>query len=319
MSHDRELLAARRDQDRDARGRRRLDPRRRLRHLPRGPRRPARRASTICTGARPRSRSGSIDLVRELRRRRRVTGHVRAQLQATETRIGQFEDGGPPPERAAGPERRRCGSAAGAPASARSRSRGSSSTGLTDPFDTEVWFGERIGVLGPNGTGKSHFLRLLAGDTIAHTTARRASAPASSPGYFSQTHEHPELARPHACSSSSTERGRRPRGGRWRRCGATSCSGARTSRSRRCRAVSRPGSRSSCSSSPAPTLLLLDEPTDNLDLVSAEALEAALAAFEGTVIAVTHDRWFMRAFDRFLVFGSDCTVRDLLEPPALYR
>ena len=44
------------------------------------------------------------------------------------------------------------------------------------------------------------------------------------------------------------------------------------------------------------TLLLLDEPTDNLDVTSAEALEAGLAAFEGTVLAVTHDRWFARGF-----------------------
>ena len=54
------------------------------------------------------------------------------------------------------------------------------------------------------------------------------------------------------------------------------------------------------------TLLLLDEPTDNLDLVSAEALEAGLDRFDGTVIAVTHDRWFFRGFDRFVVFGDDC-------------
>ena len=56
------------------------------------------------------------------------------------------------------------------------------------------------------------------------------------------------------------------------------------------------------------TLLLLDEPTDNLDLASAEALEVALAHFEGTVLAVTHDRWFARSFDRFLVFGADGAV-----------
>ena len=45
------------------------------------------------------------------------------------------------------------------------------------------------------------------------------------------------------------------------------------------------------------TLLLLDEPTDNLDLHSAEALEQALDAFDGTVVAVTHDRAFAGTFD----------------------
>jgi ATPase subunit of ABC transporter with duplicated ATPase domains len=65
------------------------------------------------------------------------------------------------------------------------------------------------------------------------------------------------------------------------------------------------------------TLLLLDEPTDNLDLMSAEALEHGLAQFAGTVVAVTHDRWFLRGFDRFVVFGDDCAVRDHATlPPA---
>jgi ATPase subunit of ABC transporter with duplicated ATPase domains len=67
------------------------------------------------------------------------------------------------------------------------------------------------------------------------------------------------------------------------------------------------------------TMLLLDEPTDNLDLVSAEALEAGLAEFRGTVVAVTHDRWFLRGFDRFLVFEEDCTVTDHLSRPAAWR
>ena len=53
------------------------------------------------------------------------------------------------------------------------------------------------------------------------------------------------------------------------------------------------------------TLLLLDEPTDNLDLASAEALQDGLEPYPGTVLAVTHDRWFARSFDRFLVFGGD--------------
>jgi ATPase subunit of ABC transporter with duplicated ATPase domains len=62
------------------------------------------------------------------------------------------------------------------------------------------------------------------------------------------------------------------------------------------------------------TLLLLDEPTDNLDVLSAEALEEGLANFEGTVLAVTHDRWFARSFDRFLVFGADGRVYESSEP-----
>ena len=62
------------------------------------------------------------------------------------------------------------------------------------------------------------------------------------------------------------------------------------------------------------TLLLLDEPTDNLDISSAEALEHGLSRFEGTVVAVTHDRWFARSFDRFLVFGADGSVYEADEP-----
>jgi ATPase subunit of ABC transporter with duplicated ATPase domains len=61
-------------------------------------------------------------------------------------------------------------------------------------------------------------------------------------------------------------------------------------------------------------LLLLDEPTDNLDLASAEALERALDSYEGTVIAVTHDRWFARGFTRFLIFGADGQVYESNEP-----
>jgi ATPase subunit of ABC transporter with duplicated ATPase domains len=55
-------------------------------------------------------------------------------------------------------------------------------------------------------------------------------------------------------------------------------------------------------------LLLLDEPTDNLDIDSSESLEAALEGFEGTVVAVSHDRAFLRRMDRFLMVLHDGTV-----------
>jgi sulfate-transporting ATPase len=61
-------------------------------------------------------------------------------------------------------------------------------------------------------------------------------------------------------------------------------------------------------------VLLLDEPTDNLDLASAEALEEGLRAFQGTVVAVTHDRWFTRGFDRFVLFRGDGEVVETPEP-----
>jgi len=47
---------------------------------------------------------------------------------------------------------------------------------------------------------------------------------------------------------------------------------------------------------------------------SAEALEEGLSAFEGTVLAVTHDRWFAREFDRFVVFGADGSVYESPQP-----
>ena len=67
----------------------------------------------------------------------------------------------------------------------------------------------------------------------------------------------------------------------------------------------------------SPTMLLLDEPTDNLDVESAEALEEGLMNYEGTVVAVTHDRWFMLLMDRFLVFNEDGSVTEAIESPYL--
>ena len=55
-------------------------------------------------------------------------------------------------------------------------------------------------------------------------------------------------------------------------------------------------------------VLLLDEPTDNLDIESSEALEHALDGFEGTVVAVSHDRSFLAQFDRFIMITDDGEV-----------
>jgi ATPase subunit of ABC transporter with duplicated ATPase domains len=58
-------------------------------------------------------------------------------------------------------------------------------------------------------------------------------------------------------------------------------------------------------------VLLLDEPTDNLDIESSEALEQALDGFQGTVVAVSHDRTFLARFDRFIMINDDGEVYSL--------
>ena len=63
---------------------------------------------------------------------------------------------------------------------------------LWSGLDLQISPGEYIAVLGGNGVGKSHFLRLLAGDaTVAHDGSMRLGAGVI-PGHFNQTHDHPE-------------------------------------------------------------------------------------------------------------------------------
>ena len=190
-------------------------------------------------------------------------------------------------------------------------------SGLTDPFDLEVDFGERVAVLGPNGVGKSHFLRLLRGDgSVEHSGSFRLGAGVV-PGLFHQTHEHPEwTGRTLLQILHRHDVVRGPAMTMLRRYEIDGCadqtfetlSGGQQARFQ-ILLLERSGA----------TMLLLDEPTDNLDLVSAEALEAGLAQFTGTVLAVSHDRWFLRNFDRFVVFGDDCSVVDHLDLPTNWR
>ena len=250
-------------------------------------------------------------LVLDMRQYAANSDAMASRYQAAVTRLRKFEEAGPPPE----PPRRQ---------EIKMRLRGGRTgvravtcaelelTGLMKPFSLEVFYGERVAVLGSNGSGKSHFLRLLAGQPVAHTGSWKLGARVV-PGYFAQTHAHPELSG-HSLVSILWETHAKDRG-------------AAMSVLRRYeleRQGDQPFDRLSGGQQArfqilllelqGSTALLLDEPTDNLDLESAEALQAGLEAYEGTVLAVTHDRWFARTFDRYLVFGADGVVRETTEP-----
>ena len=252
-----------------------------------------------------------------------------SQYRAAQTRLRRFEDAGPPTEqpREQQVSMRLTGGRTGKRAVVCERLE---LTGLMKPFDLEVWYGERVAVLGSNGSGKSHFLRLLAAGgsdpdvehrpvgevaikPVDHVGTARLGARVR-PGWFVQTHEHPELVgrtlleilhrgdgSPHGRSGMGREQAARVLD-RYELSASSeqrfeSLSGGQQARFQ-ILMLELSGA----------TLLLLDEPTDNLDLASAEALEEALTSFVGTVVAVTHDRWFARGFDRFLVYGADGEV-----------
>ncbi|MBR7678025.1 ABC-F family ATP-binding cassette domain-containing protein, partial [Streptomyces daliensis] len=229
-----------------------------------------------------------------------------SRYQAAKTRLRKFEEAGPPPEP---PRKQRL----------TMRLRGGRTgvravtcenlelTGLMRPFGLEVFYGERVAVLGSNGSGKSHFLRLLAGEPVAHTGSWKLGARVV-PGYFAQTHAHPELEGRTLLDILWTEHAR-DRGAAMSALRRYELTGQAEQRFERLSGGQQARFQILLLELAGTTALLLDEPTDNLDLESAEALQEGLEAYEGTVIAVTHDRWFARSFDRFLVFGADGRLR----------
>jgi len=255
-----------------------------------------------------------------------------ARLQAAETRLRRFVDAGPP-EAVPVQQNVTMRLRGGRTAKRAVISSGLELSGLMEPFDLEIWYGERVAVLGSNGSGKSHFLRLLAaggsdpdlehrpvGDIVPATVAHTGSVRLGSrvrPGWFAQTHEHPSLLG--RTLLEVLHRGDEHRAGKPREEAARALDRYELARSSEQTFETLSGGQQArfqilLLELSGATLLLLDEPTDNLDLDSAEALEEGLEAFDGTVVAVTHDRWFARGFDRFLVFGADGRVYESNEP-----
>ena len=158
-------------------------------------------------------------------------------------------------------------------------------------LNATLWHGERVGLVGPNGAGKSFLLRTLL-DPQAREAGTVRVGPSCVTGYYAQEHDTLDYQQtPLALVRSlaplreeavvaflhrflfTYDQVRSPIG---------TLSGGERSRLQLACLVLR-----------NPNLLLLDEPTNNLDIPSIEVLESTLAEFEGTVLVVSHDRYFL--------------------------
>ncbi len=267
--------------------------------------------------------------VRVLGERAKISAASAAKYRAMQTQLGRFETDGPPTERAV-EQNVRMRLPGGRTSRRAAVCRDLELTALTQPFDLDIDYGDRVAVLGQNGTGKSHLLRLLAaggsdqmfyhiaehGEPVSHGGQARLG-PTIRPGYFAQTHDRPDLAL-HSLVDM-LHRGDDQREGLDR--------GAALSVLRRYELHTQADQRFAELSGGQQarfqvlllelshaTMLLLDEPTDNLDLHSAEVLQRAVENFDGVVVAVTHDRWFARSFSRFIIIDAQGRVRETDEP-----
>jgi ATPase subunit of ABC transporter with duplicated ATPase domains len=245
-------------------------------------------------------------LMKTFKERARYSSDWAKKADAAETRWRRFRDSGPPPE-----------PAVDAPITVRMRGGDSArrvldlrSLGVADlvhPFSDEVHFGERVGLIGPNGSGKTALMRVLSG-ARPPDSGELVVGPRVSTGFFTQLQIRPDLT---GRTVIDVVLDRVAGGGVQAAMGALARYGLAEA-ARRAYDVLSGGEKARLEvlvlELEGHNLLLLDEPTDNLDIDSSQALEHALASFQGTVVAVSHDRAFLRTLDRFLMVLHDGTV-----------
>jgi ATP-binding cassette, subfamily F, member 3 len=163
--------------------------------------------------------------------------------------------------------------------------------------------GERVGLIGANGAGKSVLLRLILGMEVPDAGEIKIG-PSVKVGYYAQEHENLDLEmtlidtvrRAGTMSESNAVAFLLRYLFSYKQAGEKVCtlSGGERSRLQLALLVLS-----------GANFLLLDEPTNNLDIASAEVLETALTDFVGTVLVISHDRYFLdRTVDRILALEA---------------
>lgn len=179
---------------------------------------------------------------------------------------------------------------------------------LFEPFDATILYGERVGIVGANGSGKTTLLKTMLG-LLPPATGEIKLGASVIPGYYAQEQETlpfeqtpldfvrrlKPMSEPRAISflhgllfeldDMHTPIAR--------------LSGGEKSRLQIARLMLTDAN-----------FLLLDEPTNNLDIASTEVLEAALSEFEGTILTISHDRYFLdKIVDQIIAIAEDGQVR----------
>ena len=187
---------------------------------------------------------------------------------------------------------------------------------LFSGVELNVEGGERIAILGDNGTGKSTFIKCLLGEEDCG--GKIQFGPTVKWGYLPQIihFSHPErsLYDTMLYEKNCTPQVARDRLGQFMFQGedvfkeVRNLSGGEQSRLRLCMLMDE-----------KINLLILDEPTNHLDIASREWVEAAIEEFEGVLLFVSHDRYFIEKFAERIWLLEDGQIRDFRCGYAKYR